>query len=389
MTPLLLVLLSGCSATGGLPPAHAFPQTAHPEALAHRSPAEPEPARAVDLSRLSKIEDIVPALAEKRVVFVGETHDRYQHHLNQLEIIRGLHARHADLAIGLEFFQQPYQEALDAYVAGELDEHELLRRTEYFTRWGYDFRLYAPILRFARENRIPLVALNLPAEITRKVGERGLDSLSEEERQWVPAEIDRSDEAYRRRLQRIYEEHPGGRAEDFEHFYQVQLLWDEGMAERAARYLDAHLQQSMVVLAGDGHLAYGSGIPDRLSRRVPATRAIVLNGWWGPLRPELADYLLFSDGQRLRPAGMLGVLLAEADEGMEVQGFSEDSAGQAAGLSRGDRVLALNGRRVTTMADVKVLMWDRRPGERVEVRYRPRKWLMFQGEARTIDVELR
>ncbi|NIP71768.1 MAG: PDZ domain-containing protein [Gammaproteobacteria bacterium] len=274
-------------------------------------------------------------------------------------------------------------------MAGKLDEDELLRRTEYFTRWGYDFRLYAPILRFARENGIPLVALNLPAEVTRKVGEGGLESLSEDESQWVPAEIDRSDEGYRRRLQRIYEEHPDGRAEDFERFFQVQLLWDEGMAERAARYLRANPNRFMVILAGDGHLAHGSGIPDRLSRRIPVSRAIVLNGWWGPLRPDLADYLLFSDGQRLPPAGMLGLLLAEADEGLEVEGFSEDSAARAAGLSRGDLVLALNGHPVATMADVKTLMWDRRPGERIEVRYRPGKWLMFQGEPRTVDVELR
>ena len=83
---------------------------------------EPTATKVLDLNALPGLDSIIPRLARKRVVFIGEAHDRYDHHLNQLAIIRRLHARHPDLAIGMEFFQQPFQQALDDYIAGELDE---------------------------------------------------------------------------------------------------------------------------------------------------------------------------------------------------------------------------------------------------------------------------
>ena len=89
------------------------------------------------------------------------------------------------LAIGVEFVQQPFQEVLDDFVQQRIDERDFLRRSEYFTRWGFDYRLYAPLLRFARNNAIPVVALNVPGEITSKVARDGVAALSDEERQWV------------------------------------------------------------------------------------------------------------------------------------------------------------------------------------------------------------
>ena len=188
---------------------------------------------ALDLNALSDLDTIVDGLGEQRVVFVGEQHDRYEHHLTQLEIIRRLHQRHAQLAIGMEAFQQPFQSHLDAYVAGELSEQELLRDSEYYARWRFDFRLYAPILRYAREHRLPVVALNLPEEITRQVGRGGIESLSEQDRAQIPADIDRSDSEYEQRLSEVFDNHPRHNGQSFDHFLEVQLLWDEGMAQRA------------------------------------------------------------------------------------------------------------------------------------------------------------
>ena len=89
-------------------------------------------ASVVDLSSLSDLQGLIDRLSDKRVVFVGEQHDRYEDHLNQLAVVAGLHEKGRDLAIGMEFFQQPFQPHLDAFVAGEIEEKELLRRTAYF-----------------------------------------------------------------------------------------------------------------------------------------------------------------------------------------------------------------------------------------------------------------
>jgi uncharacterized iron-regulated protein len=344
--------------------------------------AEPEPGAqppigttpALDLGAASTLEALIPALAERRVVLIGETHDRFDHHLIQLEIIRGLHAIHPKLAIGMEAFQQPFQRHLDDYVAGKLSERELLRATEYYQRWRFDFRLYQPILDFARENRLPVIALNLPSELTREVGRRGIDALSEEERKQLPDEIDRSDRAYQRRLEDIFEQHPKRGDGSFERFLEVQLLWDEGMAERAALYLDSHPEDSMVILAGSGHLAYGSGIPRRLVRRIPVSTAIVLSDWAGEVGPEVADYLMLPERRDLPAAGQIGALLNRGEGRLEVRSCAPGSACEAAGLKPRDEILSIDGQPVGEMADLRLVMWDKEPGDRIHLEILRKRW---------------
>jgi uncharacterized iron-regulated protein len=343
----------------------------------------------VDLDSLTDLNELVGRLADRRVVFVGESHDRYEDHLNQLAIIEGLHRQGRDLAIGMEFFQQPFQEALDVYVAGTLSEKEMLRRTGYFERWRFDYRLYRPILRFAREHGIPLIALNVESEITGKVGDGGIASLSEAERARIPAELDRDDAAYRERLRAVYEHHPAKEGGDFEHFLEVQLLWDEGMAERAARYLGEHPGKTLVVLAGAGHLEYGQGIPKRVLRRIEVPSAIVLNGTGRDLDPGIADFLLYPRRVELPASGLLGVLLdTESDgQGIGVKGFGSGSGAEEAGVASGDRIVRVGEEAVGSYADVRIALIGSRPGQKVPIEV-VRKRLL--GEERlTFEVELR
>lgn len=357
----------------------------------------------VDVTTLGDLEGLIDKLANRTVVFVGESHDRYEDHLNQLAIIRGLHARGKDLAIGMEFFQRPFQKDVDDYVAGRIGEAEFLRRSDYFERWRFDYRLYRPILRLAREQGIPVVALNLEKEITDAVGEGGLEALDEVQRDRLPAQMDQGDDAYRARIREAFDAHPqirdkevGDRKDDpqatqarFERFLAVQVLWDEGMAERAARYLRDHPGKTLVVLAGAGHLEYGQGIPKRLQRRVQVPAAVVLNGTQRDLDPRAADFLLYPRRVALPSAGLLGVLLdTEAKgEGVAVKGFSEDSGAKAAGMSEGDRIVRVGQVAVNAYADIRIALLDSRPGQRLPVEVL-RKPLLGAPARMNMEVEL-
>ena len=318
---------------------------------------------------LQSLATIIPALAEKRVVFIGESHDRFDHHLNQLAVIKRLHEQNPHWVIGLEFFQQPYQEYLDAYIAGAIDERTFLEKTEYFERWRFDYRLYRPILQYAQEQGIPLLALNIPNEISRKVGRSGLAALTEQERVWVPETIDKSDLEYRERLKKVFEEHAGFDEGNFENFLEAQLLWDEAMAQRAAEYLKEHPSQSMIILAGSGHLAYGSGIPQRLQRRLEAeaATALLLQNDTEDTDQRGADYVLMTNNRELPPAGRIGVMLEVADEGMNIQGIIPESAAQSAGLQTNDKIIAIDEQPVQSMQDVRLAMLDRVPGQTITV----------------------
>jgi uncharacterized iron-regulated protein len=343
--------------------------------------------RVLDLSALSDMDDLLGKIADRRVVFVGETHDRYEHHLNQLAIIEGLYRQDPKLTIGLEFFQQPFQRVMDDYIGGRIDERKFLNETEYFERWRYDYRLYRPILRFARAKGIPVVALNVPGELTSKVSKVGIDALAPEDRKFLPRELDRSDEAYRERIMAVFASHPGTEERDFEHFLEAQLLWDEGMAERAARYLKEHPDRRLVILAGSGHLVYGQGIPNRLQRRMPVTAAVVINDAEHALKPGIADYLLFPQPVELPRAGLLGVLLDLEGDGVSVKGFSDSSPAQSAGLKEGDRILSIGGSPVDSYTDIRVALMDRKAGESVPVEI-VRENLFLGDERMRFDVEL-
>ncbi len=375
-----LILAGGAAAaSGSKPAAHASgPATGESGAV----------PRAIDVQTLPTLDQIIPRIERARVVFVGETHDRLDHHLNQLEVIQRLHAKRPSIAIGMEFFQQPFQGVLDDYVAGRISEREMLARSEYFDRWRFDYRLYRPILQYAREHGIPLVALNVPVEVTSKVGREGLEGLSEAERAQVPAEINRGDEAYHARLRKVFDLHPQSGHQAFERWLDVQLLWDEGMAERAARYLEENPRRTLVVLAGSGHLAYRSGIPNRVARRTGAQGVVLLPADTAVLEPGVADFLLTSREQSLPPAGRLGVGIDVRDGRVLVASLEPTGGAKEAGVREGDQIVALDGKPVERFADVRLALWERAVGEQATVEVVRSRW--FGAEERlTLPVTLR
>jgi len=340
----------------------------------------------IDLDTSLSLNRLAAQLATKRVVFIGETHDRYDHHLNQLEIIKRIHQLDPNLAVGVEYFQQPFQPQVDDYIAGRTTEKEFLRATEYYAGWGFDYRLYAPIFRFAREQRIPVRALNVPSALPSAVGKVGIAGLSAQQRAYLPKEIVPADEDYRSRLRKAFEAHGAAKPDAFDHFVEAQLVWDEGMAESAAAYLNANQDRRMVILAGSGHLAFGSGIPKRLERRTSAASAIVLNGG-DEVEPHMADYLLLSKKQELPAAGVLGVSLEEKDGECRIHSLTAGGAGEKAGLKRGDVLVEIDGQTVRRIADLRVALWDRNPGDRVRVSIR-RKARFGAPIERNFDIEL-
>ena len=152
---------------------------------------------AVEVPTVKDLAEVIREVEERKVIYVGENHDRFSHHVVQLEVIKSLHQKEKKVAIGMEMFQRPFQGALDDYIEGRIGEREFLIKTEYFKRWKYDYNLYRPILQFARVEKIPVVALNVQTEIVEKVARTGLESLTEEEKKSIPSQMDFSDETYR------------------------------------------------------------------------------------------------------------------------------------------------------------------------------------------------
>ncbi len=113
-------------------------------------------AGVLDLAALDDMTGLLEKLRDRRVVLVGETHDRYDHHLAQLEVIKGMYAQNPGYGDRPGVFPSSRsRRVLDRFIAGEIDEQGLVRESEYFERWRYDYRLYRPIFQFAREQGHP------------------------------------------------------------------------------------------------------------------------------------------------------------------------------------------------------------------------------------------
>jgi uncharacterized iron-regulated protein len=226
-------------------------------------------------------------LRTKTVVYVGERHDDPADHGVQYAILRQLHRDEASLAIGMEMFQTPFQDPLTQWSAGLIDETVLRRETEYDDRWGFDFSMYRPILEYARNRGIEVVALNTPREVVYAVAKDGLDSLSVEQASGLP-ELDLANEQHRALFDSEFDagEHAAGDGVD--QYYEAQVVWDETMGSRVAETLSRlDGPAKMIVFAGRVHVKRGLGIPDRAAKRGATPYAVVLPVTDKELKAEL------------------------------------------------------------------------------------------------------
>ncbi|MFH7325008.1 ChaN family lipoprotein [Desulfurivibrio sp. C05AmB] len=362
-----------------------------------------QPPAGIAVADRRDFQQIMTQLADTRVVYVGEVHNRYEDHLLQLRVLRAMHRQNPRLALGMEMFPASAQAALDAYVAGEIDEPRFLKESNYFANWSFDYRLYREIIDFARHHRLPIVALNLERGITSKVfREGGISALSAEEQRQIPADRDLALPHYHQRLQGAFRMHDsdslGEEADNFSGFLQAQSLWDEQMATRIAEFLRSNPGHRLLAVVGQGHSDKRNAIPPRLARRLPVSQAVIL-----PLREQpvqgAADYLMFLAPQNLPEPALLGVRVQDGAEdlpGALVVGLNPHGKAQAAGILVNDLIVGLDNQQIADATDLRIALLYKEPGQTVLVEVQrppaeaeePAEHDRQEGESLTIAVEL-
>jgi uncharacterized iron-regulated protein len=236
-----------------------------------RAPLDDRLLRVSDRAVVS-LPDIVADLKKARLVFVGELHDQELHHQAQLEVIRRLYESGVPVAVGLEMFRRDSQAELDQWVKGEIREEAF--QDIFFDNWGLPWNLYRDILVFTRDQKIPLVGLNVPRDITRQIAREGFASLTPEQLGDMPAVSCVVDDAYAAFIRRSLGMHAHGEM-SFTRFCEAQLFWDTAMAWNALRFLKDHPSSTMVVIAGSGH-AWKRGMPAQVTTRTSVPARVIL-----------------------------------------------------------------------------------------------------------------
>ena len=241
--------------------------------------------------RTITFEDLMAVLHGVRIVYVGETHTDRAHHQIQLRIVKELAARDADLAVGMEMFDFTYQDVLDQWSAGLLNQEQFLAKTQWYANWRYDFDLYREILEFVQEQNLFLVGLNIPFYVPSRIRVGGIENQQEAVKALLPENIDTSNQDHRAYLEEIFNSHRHRfkGSGNFDTFYEAQCVWEDTMAESIARNLGTG---RMVVLVGNGHIVFKFGIPDRVYSRNGATfRTVYLAPAGSEVELGYADYI--------------------------------------------------------------------------------------------------
>ncbi|MDW7771736.1 MAG: ChaN family lipoprotein [Desulfobulbaceae bacterium] len=350
---------------------------------------------------IQTFDEIVDTLQDKKVVYVGEMHTDMGNHILQLQVIQALYRENPDLAIGMEMFPRSSQQALDDYISGAIStEKEFLKKSNYFTVWGYDYKYYREIINFARLKGIPLVALNIDRSIVSTVfQEGGLDTLAEDQFNEIPIERDLDVPGYRARLSQAFAMHNTNNidAEKISGFIQAQSIWDEVMADNIVTYLQEHPEKRMVVIAGNGHVYKDSAIPPRVKRRmdVPQSVLVSINHEASGLHTGYqADYLVYTASYDIQPPAKMGVVLQEekisetSDETrVRISQVSPHGKAGEAGVKVNDIILAAEGEKVEDITDLKALLLDKNPGDTLMLKVL-RKNVLFGEREIEMEVEL-
>jgi len=251
---------------------------------------EAETIFSAKLDKPVTFDELISDLNSCRITYVGEKHTDSAHHHNQLEIIRTLYQENPKIAVGMEMFDFTYQDVLDQWSAGRLDQRTFLRKVHWYANWRFDFSLYSDILEFIKENHIRLVGLNIPGYIPDRIREGGLENLRDDEKKYLPKEIDTSNNSQREYLLEVFNHHHNIQDRvEFDDFFTAQAVWEDTMAESIARNLN---NDAMVVLAGNGHIQFKYGIPDRAFKLTGATFRTVFQAPAGiEVQKDIADYI--------------------------------------------------------------------------------------------------
>lgn len=230
-------------------------------------------------------------LRQARVVFVGEFHTQRDHHRLQLQVIRELSRQGTPLAIGFEMFDLEKQPLLDEWVQGDVPLREFVAR--YQQSWSIDWAEYDEIMLFARNHRIPMVALDAPADIVQRVTRFGSAALTAAARSRLPAGVTTAVvPSYREFLSRAFRSHEIPDVM-FDNFCAAQGLRNSVMAHRIEGYLAAAPRRTMVVVAGVGH-AMRRAVPAGLGDTGLAVRIVIpqVPGLYEELDRDDMDYFV-------------------------------------------------------------------------------------------------
>jgi uncharacterized iron-regulated protein len=203
------------------------------------------------------------------VVLFGEHHDNSIVHWLQLEFTKDIAAK-KPVILGAEMIEADNQKQLDLYLRDEINQKKLDSTARLWPNYITD---YKPLVDFAKKNKLPFIATNIPRRYASMVFKKGLEelqNLTPEEKSWMaplPIEFDINLPGYKAMMTM-----QGGHAGD--KMPKAQAIKDASMAH----FITKNLKPNTVFIHYNGtyHSDNFEGINWYLKRTLPAIAIITI-----------------------------------------------------------------------------------------------------------------
>ena len=204
------------------------------------------------------------------VIFIGEYHGNHASHLLQAQLQTLLYQQTPNQILSMEQFNRDQQAVLNQYLDNEVGEAYLINEAPAWENYAGSYR---PLVEFAKQHFLPVIAANAPADTVRCIGRYGgayLEKLTHQEAQLLAQQPLADVDGYRQLFM--------GFLNGSSHFddakanssYLAQLSRDNTMAESILNALKTNPGAQVIHTNGAFHSNYGLGTVGALKRLDPS-----------------------------------------------------------------------------------------------------------------------
>ena len=256
------------------------------------------------------VQSVADELATADVVALGELHQTPPVHRTHHELLAALHRARPNMVIAMEMFERDTQPVLLQYLSGFVDEATFRKQARPWPNYDRDYR---PVIEFAKDNGLVVLAANAPRPLAKQAAKEGVAAVLGNPH--VARETSAPMDEYWDAFCEAMEGHEGMLGPDgMQRYYGAQCLKDDTMAETITDYVAERNQAGdrplVVLICGRMHSDHGRGTVARIRQRMPSLTVRVLSaeivGGTGPQvyesERDVAEFIVLAPAEAVERA---------------------------------------------------------------------------------------
>ena len=258
-------------------------------------------------------EQLIEELGKSDVVFLGENHDDTVAHALQMQVFKSAfekYGRERKVTLSLEMFERDVQTTLNEYLSGLISEQHFLASSRPWGNYKTDYR---PLVEFAKENKLEVIAANAPrryVNMVTRLGRESLEKLSPEAKRWLaPLPYGEASAVYAAKFDALMGQMTDSSSPQRHNpMLNSQSLWDATMAYWISKNLKQHKKSLIVHLNGSFHTENRLGTVEHLLKYSPKIKILVVTmryvddfkNFDKPEYKDLGDFVILTDAKQPR-----------------------------------------------------------------------------------------